>query len=144
LKTTSHTTSASDSALLNAIAFDDPSISGDGVYFARMLLDTIVIEPESQARLSQILTEEENANSILPIVYPNPNDGTFVVDLNFDPESQVLLTLTDITGRTIFKGVQETRTQSYSFESLSAGVYIFKIELNNELLMHGKLIIQSQ
>jgi hypothetical protein len=109
-----------------------------------MLLDTIVIEPESQARLSQILTEEENANSILPIVYPNPNDGTFVVDLNFDPESQVLLTLTDITGRTIFKGVQETRTQSYSFESLSAAVYLYKIELNNELLMQGKLIIQSQ
>ncbi len=139
-----YTLSNADSIALNAIAFQDPSVAGEGVYLARMLLDTIVIEPESQARLSQILTEEENSNSILPIVYPNPNDGTFVVDLNFDPESKVLLTLTDITGRTIFKGVQETRTQSYSFKSLSAGVYIYKIELKNELLMQGKLIIQSQ
>ena len=40
----------SDSLVLNAIAFNDPTIAGEGVYLARMLLDRIHLKSQKHIR----------------------------------------------------------------------------------------------
>ncbi len=139
-----YTLTASDSALLNAIAFDDPSISGDGVYLARMLLDTIVVEVEQQARLAEVeIREHGTHDSLNPLVFPNPTNGTFTIDLNFEPEAEVQVSLMDLTGRIVFNATQVSQIKSYSFDYLASGVYLYRIEYNSSILSQDKLVIQK-
>lgn len=138
-----YTLTASDSATLNSIAFDDPSISGEGVYFARMLLDTIVVEVGQQARLGKEGIQENNTNATLkPLVFPNPTNGTFTINLNFEPEEEVQVSLMDLTGRILFKATQDSQIKSYSFDYLASGVYLYRIEYNSSILSQDRLVIQ--
>jgi len=139
-----YTLTASDSATLNTFAFDDPSISGDGVYLARMLLDTIVVEVEQQARIGVAEVQENSTNdSLNPLVFPNPTNGTFTIDLNFEPEAEVQVSLMDLTGRIVFNATQVSQIKSYSFDYLASGVYLYRIEYNNIILSQDKLVIQK-
>lgn len=87
-----------------------------GVYLAKMLGDTIVVEVEQQARLAEVEIQENGTNdSLNPLVFPNPTNGTFTIDLNFEPETEVQVSLMDLTGRILFKATQESQIKSYSF-----------------------------
>jgi len=64
--------------------------------------------------------------------------------LNFDPEEKVSISLIDLTGRIIYNAYQSTKIKSYSFDNLSPGAYLYRIEQNNIVLSQDRLIIQKQ
>ena len=73
-------------------------------------LNTIVYDIAQQARLSQSEVEEiKMHDSRQPVVYPNPNNRSFTIDLNFDPEEKVSISLIDLTGRIIYNSFQSIK-----------------------------------
>jgi len=79
-----------------------------------------------------------------PVVYPNPNNRSFTIDLNFDPEEKVSISLIDLTGRIIYNSFQSIKIKSYSFDNRAPGAYLCRIEQNNIILSQDRLIIQKQ
>jgi uncharacterized repeat protein (TIGR02059 family) len=81
-------------------------------------------------------------NSEIFNLYPNPNDGHFIIDF-VDPlkteESQVIITSAD--GRPIFKGniLREELTKKFDLPNLKAGMYII-ILVGKEIIVTKKFI----
>lgn len=94
------------------------------------------------ADLSYIL--EEEANRIYFDVYPNPNDGNFKLNLNFDPESQSEISVMDIYGRLVrtFK-MSELESNSFNIDlsDLNKGIYFINIQ-SGRVNQTQKLVIK--
>lgn len=75
-----------------------------------------------------------NENKIIknkPLIYPNP----FSNDINIDitDNGSAIITLTDLTGRTLKKINQQTQTKNYNFPNLNPGIYILTITCENKI-----------
>jgi hypothetical protein len=65
-------------------------------------------------------------NNIIGLnVYPNPNNGTFIVDLNNNTAKTI--TVTDVTGRIVYSIVTNETKQQININNLTNGVYFAKI-----------------
>lgn len=71
-------------------------------------------------------TEIKNLNSIIGLnVYPNPNNGTFVIELNNNDVKTI--NITDVTGRVVYS-VNTTETKQYiNINALANGIYFAQI-----------------
>ncbi|MEX2589606.1 MAG: T9SS type A sorting domain-containing protein, partial [Chitinophagales bacterium] len=78
-------------------------------------------------------------------VYPNPNNGNFVVEFELMQPEQIHLSLYNATGQTIaresWNGVSGSYRKSYNFDNLPAGVYLIQLNTASEQ-MTKKVIIQ--
>ncbi|GGB68986.1 hypothetical protein GCM10007424_06190 [Flavobacterium suaedae] len=71
------------------------------------------------------------------VIYPNPSNGIF----NVKTEIPVAITITDLTGKTVYSGKQLDNGNSINLSTLQKGVYIAQIESNNSSKTE-KLIIK--
>jgi len=81
------------------------------------------------------ITQFDSENSV--IVFPNP--GQEMVSIN---TAQVPLTIAlfNVTGELIFQAVPSSSETQIDLRQLPAGVYFVKVELNNNLIKHIKLL----
>ncbi|MBS4039928.1 MAG: T9SS type A sorting domain-containing protein [Flavobacteriales bacterium] len=78
------------------------------------------------------------------IVYPNPNNGKFYLEFNFEETLEVKYTLMDVLGKVITEkklGKIEKLTHAVD-ENLANGLYLIKVETDNET--HIKKLIVKQ
>jgi hypothetical protein len=128
--------------LLNDVAFLSPSDAGDAVYIARMLLDTLIHDPEPPARYAEEKRTVEPSYSV--VVFPNPA-GTFInVRIMGDVEYPVQVRIIDLSGRTVQEKTQVTAEQQYSLDNLAAGTYLYEILNHSGLLQRGKLVFTKR
>lgn len=132
---------SSDSISLNSIAFSNPMFAGEGVYIARMLLDTIVNDVESELRIS-------NKNEVLTTNYsislfPNPTQNIFQIRAEGDSLLPISISLFDISGRKILNYFQNNPLESHYIGNLAEGVYLYEINNHTGLLHRGKLMINN-
>lgn len=64
-------------------------------------------------------------------IYPNPNKGQFVIDLN--NEKQASIKIYDINGRTILDEQQVSTKKTYNLSELQSGIYVVKIITENNI-----------
>ncbi|MBX3163288.1 MAG: T9SS type A sorting domain-containing protein [Bacteroidetes bacterium] len=62
-------------------------------------------------------------------VYPNPNNGTFTVELNNGTEKT--LELLDLTGRVVFANTTKQDVINIDIQELAHGIYYLKVKSNN-------------
>jgi hypothetical protein len=75
------------------------------------------------------------------IVFPNPSlDGSFTILSNFTDES-IMISITDVTGRSIRKYEPSDYHQEMLVHNLSKGIYIITLQNGNDQ-MNKKLIVQ--
>ncbi len=63
-------------------------------------------------------------------IYPNPNNGRFIYELEINEQSQVNLYLYNINGQLLYREEIDNASyllKSYSFEYLKPGIYIYKM-----------------
>jgi len=67
---------------------------------------------------------------------PNPNNGSFSVQLNFDINEFVEVEVLDITGRMVERASRELTSGNFDFDlnSSAAGVYFVRITAGAESL----------
>lgn len=144
------TLSSNEISALQAIAQLCPYESGPAVYNARVLLSTIdtavyvnecEVVPLHSGTHKNILEEDSIAGNI--VVFPNPANDKLTIFINLQEEQSVTLTLYDITGKLMLSDTFNTDngTKQTSISTLSEGMYIYKVNVNNNTVKIGKLII---
>lgn len=88
------------------------------------------------------VTEDDLDNSFK--LWPNPNNGSFNVSFNTGNKNAVSLTIIDVMGRKITEKLYENNTSKFnqrvSFDNLSKGVYVLKIQTGSSKLFRRIVI----
>ncbi len=127
--------------LLNDVAFLSPADAGDAVYIARMLLDTLIHDPEPPARFAEQVLKEKPAPVIQ--VFPNPASTSITVRITGDVEYPVQVKIIDFAGRVVQQRIQTVTEQQYTLDNIAAGVYLYEIYNADRMLHRGKLILSK-
>jgi Secretion system C-terminal sorting domain len=100
-----------------------------------------VVEKEFQVCAGCRITEGAEATNTQFSLYPNPTNNTFRLQ-NFEasPESQYLLTLTDITGKTV-KTLQQVNQEDVDVSDLVDGLYFVTLYKDGERVHTSKLSV---
>jgi len=128
--------------LLNDVAFLSPADAGDAVYIARMLLDTLIHDPEPPARFAEQVIKENPAPVIQ--VYPNPASATISIRITGEVTYPVELRIIDLSGRIVQKESQYAAEQQYTLDNMAAGTYLYEILNHSGLLQRGKLVFTKR
>ena len=76
------------------------------------------------------IMEEYNQNNELNI-YPNPNDGNFTIEFP-NPNNELLqITISDITGKTVFETIITQELYNYTGNKLQSGIYLVTVKGEN-------------
>lgn len=92
---------------------------------------------------AQIVTEQEAQEDVIS-VYPNPNNGNFIMKGNLPSnQSEGQIVITDVSGRMV-KQYQISGNKFRSIISLdnARGIYIYNIIVNNASEYRGKIVVQ--
>jgi hypothetical protein len=92
--------------------------------------------------LSATSSLAENENSFEVSVFPNPSNGLFTIELNSTIESQIEMSIQDISGSIVYKTLLTANYQTFDLNNeLSNGVYL--VTLNGISNKTFKLVIQK-
>ena len=105
-----------------------------GVYTIQLIANNLC----GSDTLSETIMIDEITSTTLPDfleafhVFPNPNNGHFVVNLQGQAQSQITIGLTDILGQEVFiksySFIAGQLNQSFDFQKLSSGTYLLSID----------------
>ena len=88
---------------------------------------------------------EENGDAFIEKIriYPNPNNGSFIIELNVKRgNSQLNFSMIDITGRVVHSGIIYSNEESKEINTsnLNDGIYFIKINSDQENYIKKVLI----
>lgn len=95
--------------------------------------------------------DDENENSVSVAegvqarLYPNPNNGSFMLAYDLKNNTGATVTIVDIAGKLVYKGSIDKldNITSISTNNLNNGIYFIQISHNKTLLWIDKLIISK-
>lgn len=78
-------------------------------------------------------------------IYPNPNNGSFNIDLNqvYDEKNQYTYSIIDIGGAEMASGILANEKNIITLGSIKNGLYVIQIKSNDELIAIQKLSIMG-
>ena len=143
----------------NLIAIADlcPSLYGNAVFEARALVQSITYVGKmyndscdnTNARKSLWNDDETNSVSVADGVqaklYPNPNNGVFMLAYDLKNNADATVTIIDIAGKLVYKGTIEKldNIKQINTNNLNNGVYFIQITHDKTLLWTDKLMISK-
>lgn len=87
------------------------------------------------------LTAGTSNNSI--ILYPNPAANSLNLEIAVEANSNTIIRFFDLLGKEVYaQQLQEGELHSLSTETMTNGIYFYRLEQNGSLLQSGKQIIQ--
>lgn len=134
---------------LKAIAIQCPYEGGPAVYNARVLLSSIdntvyvntceIAPPSKKKSMEQ---KSPNSNNV-SAVFPNPANDKLNVAIHLEQGQTGSLSVYDLGGKLLLSHSLNENSDftEISTTKLSAGMYIYKINLNNNVVDSGKLSI---
>jgi hypothetical protein len=133
--------SSVDSIELNNIAYLHSSFYGPGVFSARAILKLEVEDLDNGTTRSSFVIEEENVVSKNFEIYPNPNNGNFIIQLN---EEYICneIEITDISGKVIYTLKNSDNKIELNLE-VSNGIYLINLKYPDGKIESDKLIISK-
>lgn len=137
--------SAERSALL-PIAYADALLLGEAVYTARVMLGIFDLDGNvginNQRRA---IFEEAHSEMAIGHPYPNPTSGSFsfAADTKTGLE-KAMVKMYDLQGRLMAQPTTFYADGAWQVENpnLNAGMYFFRLYIDNVEVQHGKIVIQ--
>ena len=133
---------------------DDNPVAGlNTVYRVEAVLSSACVSTRTQFLRSSSNNAENNtvlnpdgikedvSNIITIKILPNPNNGNFEISLSHMPQEGSQWWIEDIAGRKITAPTQVISTKINCNENLSAGVYLFRINVGQRLIQQ-KIIVR--
>jgi hypothetical protein len=89
---------------------------------------------------SKIITPELTQNTAL--LYPNPTNGIFTLDLNFIKPGEVSMDIMNINGQLVnqFTHLDSQTINTIELKKQSPGIYFYKLYSENGIIKTGKII----
>ena len=61
-------------------------------------------------------------------IYPNPNDGIFILEFPNPKNNIIQSSITDITGKTVFETTTNQNLYNYTGNKLQSGIYVVTVK----------------
>lgn len=150
--------SQSDLNSLSALADLCPQQYGTAVYQARALLQTLTFvgkaytdscyNKDLSTRLGYDETKEKSVSTTDDVhakLYPNPNNGTFMLAYDLKANNDADITIFDITGKTVFNDKLDklNNVVQINISNLQSGIYFVQLSKKKNLLWTDKLMISK-
>jgi len=131
---------------------------GNAVYQARALLNIVTYgnrdfeedcDKGQGARMSNFKEEGQGvsvAENIKATIYPNPNNGSFILSYDLQKETTIDVFVTDISGKLVYKiGLDELNNlQTIDLSNVQNGIYFVQlINKQSKLLWTDKVVISK-
>ncbi len=115
------------------------TIPGNGCYHVEITDSNGCKSKSDSICFTTGINEVSSSHSI--VIYPNPNDGNFVLDYHLATANAVFV-VTDLTGRVVFKNelVGNAGKERIDISSLCNGMYFYQVMTANETLQ-GKIVV---
>jgi parallel beta-helix repeat protein len=128
---------------LTGIAEQGPISGGPAVYDARNMLFQ---EFNDSSALRMAPQPHTVAPSPLPRIYPNPSNGTLMLNYELEGGQTGILQLYDISGRIVrsYSLVSGVPMQQFDAGEVPDGLYFYTIVINGEAILSEKLVIFRQ
>jgi hypothetical protein len=148
----------SDLDNLASIADLCPAQYGTAVYQARALLQTLTfvgkeyIDSCYTNKLTARMGYDEESNTSVSVaqgiqakLYPNPNNGTFMLAYDLKQHHAAEVYIFDVTGKIIFKTNVDNleNVKQINTNNLQTGIYFIQLVHDKSLLWTDKLVIQK-
>ena len=127
-------------ATLESIACQDALEGGEAVYSARVMLrmnDVCNVSARKAGGNDENSKEEtlpfENMEEMFAEIYPNPNNGEFVLNYKLNSEKNGELMVFDVNGKILYKQILPQNKKQIEINSLelNTGVYFYRILIND-------------
>jgi hypothetical protein len=143
-----------DTAQVTTIANLCPYTNGNVVYLAQAMHRILFADDTTQfantcgtdisdreAPAGQLAEQADQSYHL----FPNPNDGSFVLKQHLNDAAPVAVTIKDMLGRSVFAGdIQfSNSTARLQLASLPAGVYLLQITASNKKISNFKFVVQK-
>ena len=135
---------SADSAILLNIAIQNPVLSGNAVYTARVMLgiDCNSATPSSSRMANTSTVNDNKTVSVVGLVYPNPVTNNANIDYTIN-SANAELRIYSVTGKEMAVYQLNTNENHFTFSTneFNNGVYIYQIISNDEVISYNKFII---
>lgn len=119
---------STQNSLLANIAYQPAILGGKGVYNARSLLKLRIEDGPSSLRKGSTNSIKKPSTSIFTL-YPNPSNDFFKIKTNNDEPFNLIIK--DTNGKVLFEKFSCTKNTEFSTLTLSSGIYLLDLHLNN-------------
>jgi hypothetical protein len=119
---------------------DSVNIGGNGNYsnFAYYYIDGVSVYDVATLGIEQVV-----GNNGQVIVYPNPNNGSMMLDYTIKDDAR--LEMTDITGNLV--GIYNLPATGTNLQiqnnNLQSGMYLYRVISNNIIIKQGKIVVMK-
>uniref|UniRef100_UPI0035668F71 T9SS type A sorting domain-containing protein n=1 Tax=Ancylomarina sp. TaxID=1970196 RepID=UPI0035668F71 len=110
-------------------------IVNDGELYSEEV--SVTISVDNVTGIEEIDSEEVNVS-----LYPNPSKGAFYLELNKRPVNAATLSIISLSGQAAYSQKLYEKKTFFNL-SLKSGMYILKIELDEEIIMKKIIILQD-
>lgn len=126
-----------DDVAINGSTSNSIAVSEDGQYYVKVTVNGGCQVKSNTIMADSTLGIQENMLMSPIKIYPNPSSSTFIIKL---PTHQGFsLSVTDITGRTVYTNKNASEAITIDASGFSSGVYFIKA-INQRTLLTGKLV----
>ena len=128
----------------------DPSVAGVGTH----TLTYTYVEPQTGCTdtayqsiyVDQCVGIDENIETIAVSIYPNPNKGNFILELNSKFDNSVKIKIFDPVGILVYEEneiiINGKVTRNFNFDDLAAGVYFINV-YSEDIRYIKRVVIQK-
>lgn len=137
---------SAERSILLPIAYADAHLLGEAVYTARVMLGIFDLDGNvSTNNQRRAIFEEAFSEMAIGHAYPNPTKGSFsfAADTKTGLE-KAMVKMYDLQGRLMAQPTTFYADGAWQVENpnLNAGMYFFRLYIDNVEVQHGKIVIQ--
>lgn len=132
---------------LVTLASSSPFVEGDAVYTARAIVRYTEPNPVNK-NMEQSNEDEQNAqvnpnNELKVLVYPNPANDYFTVEIIGNSNKSVKFVLTNTLGVNVYEGLFNSSLNKIDSKQFKQGIYLYKaiIDNNDGNAVNGRIVI---
>jgi nitrous oxidase accessory protein NosD len=142
------TLGAGDISDLYDIGIECPLVGGNAVFRARSLHDMVTKEAVNWDSLANCasfysprLKNPDEVKISKLLIYPNPTDGSFTIELENKEDNPTQISLFNLNGRKIISQAVNGNPVQLDGSHLPQGVYSIQILLDNGEILSGRIVI---
>ena len=124
--------SPSDSNCVTGVTCSDCNYNSNGHTMPWYLMQSQVVYYKNLPFTTNV---NEFASKEYFSVYPNPTNGNFIIDLSSLKEENVVVTIIDAQGRTVFEKTTNEKTILVNISHYAHGIYLVKVQTGNSIMI---------
>ena len=112
-------------------------LTNAGIYYLTVTKDNCIASTETTVFINRILAVNPTSKSDETIIYPNPIETSFKIDLSaFKRNQSAIIEIFDLTGKSVLKQERIEKIPEVNIQNLPSGSYLLKLSIEKKQLVY--------